>query len=139
MLITLPSAGDTILLKQSGGASGQVIAPSGQTILTLADTHSTQNVELRQTGFYEVYTPGRQRLIAANPDPLESDTAAIDPDMLARWRASGELLTDNMAGQTTAAEPVTIELWRWLLLILVVIVLAESLLGNRYLNYRTGQ
>ncbi|MBF8269841.1 MAG: VWA protein [Gammaproteobacteria bacterium] len=132
-------AGDTILLKQAGGASGQVIDPSGQTVLTLADTHSTQNVVLRESGFYEVYTPGRQRLIAVNPDPRESDTAAITPDLLARWRAAGEPLPAGTAGQVVEVAPVTIELWHALLLLLVVIVLAESLLGNRYLGYRTGQ
>ena len=131
--------GDSILLKQAGGASGQVIDPSGQTILTLAATHSTQNVELRRSGFYEVYTPGRQRLIAANPDPRESDTAAIAPDMLARWRAAGEPLPAGIADQVVTVAPVTIELWPGLLLLLVVIVLAESLLGNRYLDHRTGQ
>lgn len=134
------TAGDTILLKQAGGASGQVINPAGNKVLTLADTHTTQNVELDQTGFYQVYTPGRQTLIAVNPDPRESDTTPISADLLTRWRTAVSPQTaGHTAGLGNGIEPVKTELWRGLLLLLVLIVLTESILGNRTLGYRTGQ
>lgn len=132
-------AGDSILLKQAGGASGQVIDPAGRNVLALEDTHRTRNVELDQTGFYEVYTPGRHQLIAVNPDPRESVTDTIDSGMLARWRDTGKPRATGENIPVKGVEPVTRELWHGLLLLLVVIVLAESLLGNRYLDYRTGQ
>ena len=132
-------AGDSILLQQAGGASGQVIDPSGRTVLTLADTQKTRNVELDQTGFYEVFTPGHDRLIAVNPDPRESATDPIDNEMMARWRASGKPEAGGTNPAATGVEPVSRELWHGLLLLLVLIVLAESMLGNRYLDYRTGQ
>jgi len=131
--------GDAILLKQAGGASGQVIDPAGQTVLTLEDTHRTQNVELDQTGFYEVYTPGRHQLIAVNPDPRESETDTINADMMGRWRDTGKSQSATVSDTVSGIEPVTRELWHGLLLLLVLIVLAESILGNRYLDYRTGQ
>lgn len=132
-------AGDSILLKQAGGASGQVIDPAGRNVLTLEDTHKTQNVELNQAGFYEVYTPGRQQLIAVNPDPRESVTDTIDAAMMARWRDTGKPRAAGESMPAKGVEPVTRELWHGLLLLLVLIVLAESILGNRYLDYRTGQ
>jgi hypothetical protein len=130
--------GDAIMLKRTGGASGQVIDPAGRTVLSLADTHAAQNVELAQAGFYEVYTPGRQSLIAVNPDPRESDPRAADADLLARWGEAGASLPGPSAAGNVTVEPVTLELWHGLLLLLAVIVLAESLLANRYLNFRTG-
>lgn len=132
-------AGDSILLQQAGGGSGQVIDPSGRTVLALADTQRTRNVELDQTGFYEVFTPGHDRLIAVNPDPRESATDTIDAAMMARWRASGRPHASADSTAVTGVEPVSRNLWHGLLLLLVLIVLAESLLGNRYLDYRTGQ
>ena len=130
-------AGDSILLQQSGGAAGQVLDPDGNSVLSLADTHTSRNVELRRTGIYELITPDRHSLIAVNPDPRESDTTAISPELLDRWRAAGAQLPAD-AG-VRRVQPVRIELWHGLLLLLVMIVLAESLLGNRYLKYRTGQ
>ena len=132
-------AGDSILLLQAGGASGQVIDPAGHNVLTLADTQKTRNVELDHTGFYEVFTPGQDRLIAVNPDPRESETDLIDANMMARWRASGKPQPGGTSPAATGVEPVSRELWHGLLLLLVLIVLAESILGNRYLDYRTGQ
>lgn len=131
--------GDSILLKQTGSASGQVIDPQGQTVLTLEDTHSSQNIELNQTGFYEVYTPGRQTLIAVNLDPRESDLRVISPDMMARWSETGGQRPREDNNVSVNIEPVRLELWHGLLLIIVLIVLAESILGNRYLSFRTGQ
>ena len=132
-------AGDSILLKQVGGASGQILDPEGKTILDLADTHSSQNVKLKQPGFYEVYTTGRQMLIAVNPDPRESNLEQIRPEMKVRWSQSG--ITEPVPGQDGKlnVEPVRLELWHALLFLLVLIVLAESILGNRYLDYKTGQ
>lgn len=139
ILETQYNIGDSILLKQVGSASGQVIDPQGNTVLTLEDTHSTQHVVLNQTGFYEVYTPGRETLLAVNPDPRESDLNPIDAEMMSQWSDAGRQTPVTGENLRVEIEPETLELWHVLLILLLLIVLAESVLGNRYLDYRTGQ
>ena len=129
-------AGASLVLKQTRGASGQVVDPAGLTVLQLADTRRAQDVRLDQTGFYEVYTPGREALVAVNADPRESDLATMAPEALARWR--GAVARPEQAAMTGAAalQAPPLELWWGLLIVLALVVLAESLLGNRYLGLR---
>jgi hypothetical protein len=42
------------------------------------------------------------------------------------------------AAATKPADADEIEIWRFFLLLMAILVLAESLLGSRYLNYKTG-
>lgn len=130
-------AGASLVLKQTRGVSGQVVDPTGSTVLQLADTRRAQDVRLDQTGFYEVYTPGREALVAVNADPRESDLATMTPEALARWRAAvarPEQAATATDAAALAAPPM--ELWWGLLILLALVVLAESLLGNRYLGLR---
>jgi hypothetical protein len=129
-------AGASLALTQARGASGQVVDPDGRTVLTLADTLRAQEIPLHQSGFYEVYTPGREALVAVNADARESDLATMTPEALARWRSA---VTRPAVATVTAAagaaiESPPMELWQGLLVLLALIVLAESLLGNRYLR-----
>ena len=129
-------AGASLVLKQTRGASGQVVDPTGRTVLELADTRRAQDVRLDQTGFYEVYTPGREALVAVNADPRESDLAAMTPEALARWRGAVARPEQVATTGTAALQAPPMELWWGLLIVLALVVLAESLLGNRYLGLR---
>lgn len=130
-------AGASLALKQTRGASGQVVDPTGRTVLKLAGTRRTQDVRLDQTGFYEVYTPSIEALVAVNADPRESDLATMSPDALARWRdAVARREPAATASGTAALQAPPLELWWGLLMVLALVVLAESLLGNRYLGLR---
>lgn len=128
------TAGSSLPLSLTGSASGQVVDPSGATILSLADTRRAQDVRLRQTGFYQVYTPGQETLIAVNADPRESDLAPMTAEQLERWRAAAVVPAQQNASAAADSRPPPIELWRFLLIGLVMVVLAESLLANRYLR-----
>ncbi|HLB30895.1 MAG TPA: BatA domain-containing protein, partial [Gammaproteobacteria bacterium] len=81
-------AGARLILQQSGYASGQVIDPQGKTALTLADTRRSQEIPLNRLGFYQVYTPGRERLIAVNPDPRESEPDIMTEATQQSWQDS---------------------------------------------------
>ena len=129
-------AGSSLPLSVAGYSSGQVIDPDGNTLLTLADTTREQQVILDRPGFYEVYTPQGETVIAANVDPRESVLTRIDQAVLDRWQ-------DAVAGQpATAAGPFRLEqerpleLWHWILLALALVVIAESIVGNMYLKPR---
>lgn len=128
-------AGSSLPLSVAGASSGQVVDPAGQTVLSLADTRRAQDVALRQTGFYQVYTPGKETLIAVNPDPRESDLEPMTADQIERWRQVAVVAPSQAAAVTDNLErPPPFELWRYLLILLALVVLAESLLGNRYLK-----
>ncbi len=128
------TAGASLPLSLTGNTSGQVVDPDGNTILSLADTTREQQVSLDKTGFYEVYTPQGQAVIAANIDPLESDLRRLTQDVLDRWQntTGGEALAVAVAAG--AEETKTVELWHWALLLLAIVVIAESILGNVHLT-----
>ncbi|MDR0779158.1 MAG: BatA domain-containing protein [Pseudomonadales bacterium] len=131
-------------LAQTGGASGQVVDPDGDSLLSLQDTTRAQDVPLKKTGYYQVFTPGGEVLVAVNADPRESDPTLMNAQALQNWQSSvnGAVTSVNTASLVDPlnreAEPNAIEIWRIFLILLALGVLAESLLGNRYLNVKTG-
>ncbi|HWK53553.1 MAG TPA: hypothetical protein VNR18_04215, partial [Hyphomicrobiales bacterium] len=136
--------GGYLQLSQTGGASGQVVDPDGENLLSLQDTTRSQDVPLNKTGYYQVYTPGGEVLVAVNADPRESDPSPMSEQALQNWQSSVSgtaananttLVVDPLSRE---AEPDAIEIWRIFLILLVLLALAESLLGNRYLNVKTG-
>jgi hypothetical protein len=132
-------AGARLILQQSGYASGQVIDPEGGTALTLADTRRSQEIPLNRLGFYQVYTPGRERLIAVNPDPRESEPDIMTAAALQSWQdAFSGRATPEVAATGSADTTAELPIWRWLLILLVLVALLESLLGNAHLIHRAG-
>ena len=130
------TAGATLPLGIVGSSSGQVVDPDGDTVLSLADTAREQQINLDRTGFYEVYTPQGQTTVAVNIDPRESDLRKISQEVLDSWQASTVASpVDGGAGFSTE-ETETVPLWHWALLILALIVIGESILGNMYLAPR---
>ena len=110
--------------------------PDGETVLSLADTTREQQIKLNKPGFYEVYTPGRETVVAANIDSRESDLTRIEQSVLDRWKDStdGQPAADGATFEAEATE--TVELWHWALLLLAAIVIGESILGNMHLTPR---
>ena len=132
------SAGATLPLSLAGGVSGQVIDPDGKTVLSLADTTRAQQIRLNKPGFYEVYTPQGDYVVAVNTDPRESDLAPIDSSVLDRWVAAiaGTSGSGNNVPRFAQADP--LELWPALLFILALLLIGESLLGNASLTPRSA-
>jgi len=129
-------AGSSLPLAVTGYSSGQVIDPDGNTLLSLADTTREQQINLDIPGFYEVYTPQGQTVVAANIDPRESDLARIGQDVLDRWQDATASQVP-VAGQAFSMEQErSLELWHWILLVLALVVIGESILGNMYLKPR---
>ena len=119
-----------------GSASGQVVDPDGREILSLADTARAQQIKLDKPGIYQVYTPQGETLVAANIDPRESRLAPMPDATLARWQDATNK-QDNMTGSdNTMIESPPLELWRWLLLLFVLVIVGESILGNTYIATR---
>ena len=138
-LETQQIAGNSLILRQSGGVSGQVIDPAGREILDLADTRRAADIRLNQTGFYQVYTLGNDSLVAVNPDLRESDLASMSLGARTDWE---NLLASPDAAEllepSSAVEAAPLALWKGLLILLAAVLLAESLLGNGYLGQKRG-
>jgi len=130
-------AGAILPLAQAGTSSGQVVDPEGKSVLTLADTTRAQQVALDIPGFYEVYTPETDYIVAVNPDRRESDLSRADTAVLARWRESMDGGTTPTGAAPAAITPSRVELWHSLLLVLALVVIGEAVLGNYYLSSRT--
>ncbi|MDX1404822.1 MAG: BatA domain-containing protein [Woeseiaceae bacterium] len=126
-------AGASLPLSLIGSASGQVIDPDGETVLSLVDTTRAQQIKLDKPGFYEVYTPQGETIVAVNVDPRESRLTRISQELLDRWQAANVQSRDAASGQSTLVETEPVELWHWLLLLLAVVIIAESIVGNAYL------
>lgn len=127
------TAGANLPLSLIGRASGQVVDPDGNTVLALADTTRAQQIKLDQPGIYEVYTPQDNMLVAVNIDPRESELDPISQELLDRWQDASAQPVELVAGQSELVESNPVELWHWLLLLLAIVIIAESILGNVYL------
>ena len=131
-------------LTRAGGASGQVIDPEGESLLSLTDTTQAQDIQLKLTGYYQVFTPNGEVLVAVNPDKRESDLTIMDAQVLQNWQnivagtANSEETGQTASGNTDNEALQAQEIWRIFLILLVIIVLAESVLGNRHLHVKTG-
>ncbi len=127
------TAGASLPLTLIGSASGQVVDPDGDTVLSLVDTTRAQHIKLDKPGIYEVYTPEGSMLVAVNIDPRESELERISQELLDRWQAASAQAQEARPGESTLIETEPLELWHWLLFILAVAIIAESILGNAYL------
>lgn len=130
-------AGAMLQLAASGSGASQVIDPEGRELLSLSATRNAQSVRLQRSGFYQVVTPVRESLVAVNVDPRESELAPMEADMLANWRraAATQVVAPAAASEQSAGN--AMPLARWLLAMLALIVIAESLAGNWLLRRNT--
>ncbi len=145
LLVKEQLADSFLQLAQTGGASGQVVDPDGVSLLSLQDTTLAQDVQLNKRGYYQVFTPGGEVLVAVNPDIRESDPAPMPPATLQNWQnvvaGTAPVETATVTNSAVSTDDDTleeVEIWRFFLVLLGLMVLAESLLGNRYLNIKTG-
>jgi hypothetical protein len=119
----------------------EVLDPDGKRALSLKDATTAQNFRLTREGFYEIRRAnGRHEMVAVHADRRESDLSVVPPETLALWRGTG--VTDATAGGvspiTGVPEKRLFSLWRYFLIILVLVALAESLVANRYLGVARG-
>ena len=73
------------------------------------------------------------RVVAANVDPAESDLTAIDPDEFAAAVTMGAAETPEALSEGVPRAELERQqsLWRWLLVLALVLFLAETVYGNR--------
>jgi Aerotolerance regulator N-terminal/von Willebrand factor type A domain len=125
----------------SKGAAAEVLGPDGKRLLSLEEAASAPNFAVRSEGFFELKTAsGRQSLIAAHADRRESDLNVISKETLDLWRATGQ---SDQTPQGSSALGDTDKkpwgIWPYVLLLLLLVAIAESVVANRYLRPPTGE
>jgi hypothetical protein len=117
-------------------ASVEVIDPSGQRPLSLAEARTAQTLRLQRAGFYQIrFANGRNAVIGVNPDRRESDLEPIAPDLQQLWSGS----RNDASKQTNSVAVVdpkarTTVLWWYVMLLALVVALAEAAVASGYMG-----
>jgi hypothetical protein len=115
------------------GAAVDVLDPKGERVLSLAEAANAQNIQFLQTGFYDIRRPnGRNELVAVNADRHESDLTPAPPETLSLWQNTASGVPGS--GGPAALQQRPVSLWWYVMLAVLVLAVAESLLGNRHLS-----
>jgi hypothetical protein len=118
----------------------QVFLPNGKPLLSLSQQSQIQGVRFEQPGIYGLQTARGEHLVAVNTPTVESDLTQIPQALLAQWRNLSsvqeinpvELINSGSGVESTSLKSIE----DWLLPLLILIILIESVLGNTHLNVR---
>ncbi len=115
------------------GAAVDVVDPKGERVLSLEEAAKAQNIQFTQSGFYDIRRPnGRNELVAVNADRQESDLTPVSPDSLSLWQNTAQGATTAATASGEEQKPVS--LWWYVMLAVLLLAVAESLLGNQHLS-----
>jgi hypothetical protein len=130
--------GSTLGVRALGFSGAQIFDPSGDAALGLGA--GSDDVLLDQVGFYEVVGGGTTELVAVNFDARESDLTAVDAATVERWRGLGVRPGEGETpvAVTSSADRVPSSLGPLLVMLLLMLVVMESLVGNWHLRIRRG-
>jgi hypothetical protein len=117
------------------GSAVDVVDPKGNRALSLAEAAKAQNIQFEQAGVWEIRRPnGRNELLAVNADRHESDLAPMAAETLALWQNTAIGSAAPAAGGPGQPDQKPLSLWWYVMLIVLLLSLAESLLGNQHLS-----
>ena len=114
------------------GAAVDVLDPEGRRALDLKQAASAKSFTFPREGYWDVRTAaGRDELYAVNADRRESDLSRIPDEALALWRGTAATEGSPLGGAGTAA-PHRSPLWKYFLVALLALAIAESLVADRF-------
>ena len=134
---SIPVGSTTELRSAKSVAAAEVVGPTGKSELSLADSTKARTFTFPGEGFYEVRRANQKpEIFALNADRRESDLTPFSQETLDLWKRTGEVSTSAAAakpGEVQEQER-TYSPWRWVLFILLLVAIAEMLIGSRYLS-----
>jgi hypothetical protein len=118
------------------GAAAEVLDPEGKRVLSLEEAIKARNFVLDREGFFEIKTAGgRRSLVAAHADRRESNLATIEPETLDLWQRTGTTDAPGSGGPGSVnGGDEAWGLWPYILLLLLLVAVAESVVADRYLR-----
>ena len=118
---------------KAAGAAAEVIGPKGERLLSLEEGTRADNIQLTESGFYEIHRPnGPDETVAVNADRRESDLAPAPAETLALWRNTAQGSGGAVGTSEGGKKPFS--LWWYVMIAALALAVAESLLGNRHLS-----
>jgi hypothetical protein len=117
-------------------AGVEIIGPDGHRALSLTEAASAQSFQLARAGFYQIrFANGKNALIGVNPDRRESDLAPIPDDLLQLWgKSPAEPAPTRSAAPDSSQEKNSHSIWWYVMLLVLVAAVAESIVASRYLG-----
>jgi Aerotolerance regulator N-terminal/von Willebrand factor type A domain len=114
----------------------EITDPEGKRPLTLGEAASAQSFQLSEAGYYQLrLADGRRDEIGVNPDPKESNLDVIPDDVLALWQGKGGESSQALSAPNPATPGKTPQSYWWYVMLLVLVAaVAESVLASRYLG-----
>ncbi|MEQ1946273.1 MAG: BatA domain-containing protein [Bryobacteraceae bacterium] len=121
---------------QNSGAAAEVLDPEGKRVLSLDEAVKANNFAVNREGYFEIKTAaGRRSLVAAHADRRESDLEPLPQETLDLWKGTGSTEDPAQgAGRTGDDEKRPWSLWPYILLLLLLVAVAESVVANGYLR-----
>ncbi len=112
----------------------EVTDPEGKRPLTLGEAVSAQSFQLAEAGYYQLrLADGRQDEVGVNPDPKESNLDVVPGDVLSLWQGNSSQSTQEASAKGQPHKtPQTY--WWYVMLLVLVSAVAESVLASRYLG-----
>jgi hypothetical protein len=113
----------------------EVTDPEGKRPLTLGEAASAQSFQLTEAGYYQLrLANGRQDEVGVNPDPKESNLDVIPADVLSLWQGKGSESSQEAGAPGAPPHQTPESLWWYVMLLVFVYALTESVLASRYLG-----
>ena len=115
----------------------EILGPGNKRLLTLSESAKATSFQFPSEGFFDIRrASGREELAAVNADRRESDFALVPAETVELWKNTGiasraEVGASRQGGNTHDDNA---ELWWWVLALLAVLAVAESVLGNRQMS-----
>jgi hypothetical protein len=122
---------------QPSGTAAEVSDPNGQRVLSIEEATTAANFALSKEGFFDVKNAGGRRLlVAAHADRRESDLTVMEKETQEIWSATGSAPepTKSAAANSLSETSTPWSLAPYILVLLLLVALAESVIANRYLR-----
>ena len=115
----------------------EIIGPDKERLLSLSESAKATTFQFPSQGFFDIRRAnGREEMAAVNPDRRESDFAIVPRRPSNLWKntgiASKQALARELCRRITAIRQA--EIWWWVLAMLAVLAIAETVLGNRQMT-----
>ncbi len=128
------SVGDAVTLPPGA----QILDPTGTPLRELSALSEKGSIRLETAGIYTIRSATGKKKLSVNSDPRESNLQTIDDGSLARWRSIVDIKPADNTASINTEQNFNKGFWRWLLPLLVIIVLTESLFSHRHLWIKRG-
>ncbi|MDP9055346.1 MAG: BatA domain-containing protein [Acidobacteriota bacterium] len=126
------------------GVPVEIVGPGGEgtkdngtkdtRLLSLSESTKASSFRFPSQGFFDIRRAnGREELAAVNTDRRESDFALVPQETLTLWKNTGAGGKSVQSAASAEQRDDKAELWPWVLAMLAVLAVAESVLANKAL------